>query len=649
MIARRRIFAESAFLCVASVTLSISSEIYLLGLFFVLAFLNDLRRQLRRLPTLPYRKWLAYGAILPASVWWALTPSVEYGVSPFIAYIPGWYLLFLAFLQKRSLGKGGYESFVFFDGLAAMLLGLYQSPRIGVWFGVLGLMAALYAYSRPRTALYKRFLFILLFLFFVSMSFLGVQYWKTHRAFGGRGANDFYERTRVLGFDPAVSLGSFSSNYVSRYNDQVVLRVWDSLATDYLRAAVYDKYMAGVWKLPETPARKLYAAYYQVEYAVFESLDSATRTPGIKKVWVQSSLNNFGFLFAPASAFGVACKNLDSLDYFSSNTFVARDGLRSDWFYFVGDSLRQEIHIPSDSAFLAVHSRYDDFLDSVATSMGLERNTIRSEKSELEILGKIRDYFIWNFKYSLVVSKKGGVQKDPLISFWKNREGYCEYFATLSTLLLRRLGVPARYVTGFARPERVSGRPYVQFRRKHSHAWVEVFVDGAWMVFDPTPPSPSFGQNENSWLKEKWEGFTGWAAYLFHSLRDGEWREMVYGWQEISERFLTGSRIYTISICFVFLFVILVVFRKLRKVKREQVSRSEWARRLDFAERNLAGLGFVRQDGETVSSFERRVSGDMERLVENEIKREKLHELLQELRDYEANRWKLGCSAPCKK
>ena len=73
-----------------------------------------------------------------------------------------------------------------------------------------------------------------------------------------------------------------------QYNSEIVLRVWDTLAPVYLRAAAYEKYVAGIWKLPAAPEKKLYPARYRVDYAVFESEDSAVVAPNVKSVWVKA-------------------------------------------------------------------------------------------------------------------------------------------------------------------------------------------------------------------------------------------------------------------------------------------------------------------------------------------------------------------------
>ena len=65
--------------------------------------------------------------------------------------------------------------------------------------------------------------------------------------------------------------------------------------------------------------------------------------------------------------------------------------------------------------------------------------------------------------------------------------GYCQYFATAMTTMLRTQGIPARYVTGYSSGERIGDDEYL-VRGKNAHAWVEVYIsDVGWVTFDPTP------------------------------------------------------------------------------------------------------------------------------------------------------------------
>ena len=686
-----REICKTIFFCIVSVNLGISSSLEILGIVFAILFIAIHVKQYllsksatiqRKIPR--YRKFFAYGAIVPSALWWVLTPSVENGVSPYLVFIPAWYLLYLAWLQKRSLGNGGYEVFVVFNGIAALFMGLFQAPRGVVVSAAVALILAVYVFGRPRVAFYKRLLFVLMYASLCGSSYLGFKYWKSNHYYSGRWAEDYYVRNRVMGFDPVAALGSFSSNYNSKYNNEIILRIWDTLAPPYFRAAAYEKYVAGIWKLPTTAEKKLYPARYRVDYAVFETEDSITVAPNVKPVWVQATLDNFGFMFAAPNAVGVASKNADSLDYYSTNVFAGANGTRSDWYYYVSDSA-EKLAITSaasdevDSAFLQIPEKDLNLLDSVAAAMALptrnfenvdSANSDSAEflKSQSESLFAVRNltaienYFIKNFKYSYVVpwrrgfagtSMNSGVSnmKDLLALFWKNKEGYCEYYATLATLLLRHQGIPARYVTGFAHPEHVEGRPYVTFRRRHSHAWVEVYIDHKWYIFDPTPPVLVNAFAESSWFSKKVEGLKGRVSYVLHLLKDGEWRRVVDSWQATSERFVSGPVPYVI------LFVLLAVFAgmRFRKYRRNKVSitvskdAARWISLLDSTEKRLARMGFVRSPGETVSAFMVRIKQTMmAQDAQRPIKKASLEDsryknecilLLKQLEEYESNRW----------
>ena len=681
-----REICKTIFFSIVSVNLGVSSGLEILGIVFAALFIamhaaqfvrSKKSPELQRIPR--YKKLFAYGAIVPCALWWVLTPSVENGVSPYLVFIPAWYLLYLAWLQKRSLGNGGYEAFVVFNGVAVLFMGLFQAPRGCVISAAVALILAVYAFGRPRVALYKRLLFVLMYAMLCGSSYLGFKYWKSHHYYSGRWAEDYYLKNRVMGFDPVAALGSFSSNYNSKYNDEIVLRIWDTLAPQYLRAAAYEKYVAGIWKLPAVAEKKLYPARYRVDYAVFETSDSAAAAPNVKNVWVQATLDNFGFMFTAPNAVGVAVKNADSLNYYSTNIFSGTNGIRSDWYYYVPDSAKTLAITATeadeaDSSFLQISEKNRDLLDFVAVAMALPArdSTVDTANADSALtpsqfavlnLKTIEQYFIRNFKYSYIVPGKnetGNVTsrnstKDPLQSFWTSKSGYCEYYATLATLLLRYQGIPARYVTGFAHPEHVAGRPYATFRRRHSHAWVEVYIDHKWYIFDPTPPILANYFAAPSWISLKIEGLKGRFAYVLHLLKDGEWRRVVDSWQNSSERLIASPIFYAFLLLLIAVFVGLK-FRKYRYNKSYDViskNAAQWISILENAEKRLARMGFVRAPGETVSAFAIRV-----RLVENykktpskvnsnesakiERREREIALAVKHLEDYESNRWRIN-------
>ncbi len=72
---------------------------------------------------------------------------------------------------------------------------------------------------------------------------------------------------------------------------------------------------------------------------------------------------------------------------------------------------------------------------------------------------------------------------------YDTRRGYCDYYASAMTVLLRTLGVPARYVLGYASGAYNDGLGAYEVRERNYHAWVEAYFPGAgWVPFEPTPP-----------------------------------------------------------------------------------------------------------------------------------------------------------------
>jgi transglutaminase-like putative cysteine protease len=70
---------------------------------------------------------------------------------------------------------------------------------------------------------------------------------------------------------------------------------------------------------------------------------------------------------------------------------------------------------------------------------------------------------------------------------WQQRKGVCQDIAQLTLGMLRSVGIPGRYVSGYVYPrtdgdigETIAGQ---------SHAWVEWWT-GDWAGFDPTSGSP---------------------------------------------------------------------------------------------------------------------------------------------------------------
>lgn len=69
------------------------------------------------------------------------------------------------------------------------------------------------------------------------------------------------------------------------------------------------------------------------------------------------------------------------------------------------------------------------------------------------------------------------------VDAWRAREGVCQDYAHLTLALLRSIGIPGRYVSGYlhTKPDAAIGETV----NGESHAWIQAWT-GDWWGFDPT-------------------------------------------------------------------------------------------------------------------------------------------------------------------
>jgi transglutaminase-like putative cysteine protease len=140
----------------------------------------------------------------------------------------------------------------------------------------------------------------------------------------------------------------------------------------------------------------------------------------------------------------------------------------------------------------------------------------------------IERYLMTHYSYTLDLS--GPRAPDPLANFlFVRRAGHCEYFASAMTVMLRAVGVPARYVTGFLPGEFNDLAGDYIIRASDAHSWVEVyFPDYGWITFDPTPPGNEKRGGLFARLALYWDWFQfTWSEWVvnydfFHQLRFGQ-------------------------------------------------------------------------------------------------------------------------------
>jgi transglutaminase-like putative cysteine protease len=146
-----------------------------------------------------------------------------------------------------------------------------------------------------------------------------------------------------------------------------------------------------------------------------------------------------------------------------------------------------------------------------------------------DMASRIEHYLKRNYRYTLDV--KPPTKLSAIDDFlFEQKAGYCEYYATAMVLMLRGLGVPARFVSGFLSGEWNAFGNYFTVREQDAHTWVEVYFPATgWFPFDPTPSvdaSPMLMSRLRQLIDTLW---VSWDRYIVrYNLQD-----QVAAWQEV--------------------------------------------------------------------------------------------------------------------
>jgi hypothetical protein len=127
-----------------------------------------------------------------------------------------------------------------------------------------------------------------------------------------------------------------------------------------------------------------------------------------------------------------------------------------------------------------------------------------------KVLRQVARFFAGNFTYRTWQLPGKMRTNETYVSRFllQTHAGHCEYFATATTLLLRRLEIPTRYAVGYAVNE-ASGSGYV-VRLRDAHAWCLVWNPdkNIWDDFDTTPGSWVAEERKRAsafqWLQDAW-------------------------------------------------------------------------------------------------------------------------------------------------
>lgn len=275
------------------------------------------------------------------------------------------------------------------------------------------------------------------------------------------------QQSSTVGFSDEVELGSVSS---IQQNNSVAFRVqMDEIAAKdlYWRGIVLDTYEDQIWKASDNikksdhfPVSELstYGSDQKLQYEVFMepngdrylySLDLPVRFEGLRY------RRKGGFVF------------------------TVRHPIFKRTRYTGFSVVDASIEDPDDNIL-----RYRQLPNQSSAIVQLA-DSLKGESAEQTAKQTLAYFLDDTFTYA---TSGLTVSDTPLETFlFESKLGNCEFYASAFAVLLRQNDIPARLVGGFRGGHYNETLGYYKVPSNNAHVWVEVWIDGVWKRYDPTP------------------------------------------------------------------------------------------------------------------------------------------------------------------
>lgn len=199
-------------------------------------------------------------------------------------------------------------------------------------------------------------------------------------------------------------------------------------------------------------------------------------------------------------------EDLDGLSIVDNSLLFTRDGdfSSASWsFSFTVNNTRKIFYLSANPSFpyaddlpVSVGSflSFDELIDGSPAIRAKAREIVSGVSDYLSAILAISAWVHDNVRYSLVEPYKSGVIGAS--STLGDLRGVCDEYSVLAISLLRSVGIPARYVTGYSYGNVLGLSDF------GPHAWVEAYVPGGgWLPIDPT-------YGEHGWVDASHIAFT---------------------------------------------------------------------------------------------------------------------------------------------
>lgn len=315
----------------------------------------------------------------------------------------------------------------------------------------------------------------------------------------GQNVNDFYGDSLTLGGPSVLDDDPIMDVFIQANEvDPVDRNETDEapIARFYWRSNAHDTYVDGRWTTEGTefkefdPAKQsaLRLPIYQLRQDVrlnFTSyvLASSRLYVAPQPKWIDRPVT-FGLLAANVGSDvnGVLSRSIlrrgESYEMISSMTIADQQSLRGAGADYPEWVLSHYLQLPDD-----ISERTHELARQIVAEAGA--------KTPYDQATAVTEWLRANIRYSQDIDAPPA-NVDPIdYLLFTSRTGYCTYYASAEVILLRSLGIPARFSAGFNQGEYDQGTGRYHVLERNAHAWPEVFFPGyGWIEFEPTASEP---------------------------------------------------------------------------------------------------------------------------------------------------------------
>lgn len=385
-------------------------------------------------------------------------------------------------------------------------------------------------------------------------------------------------------------------------SDDISLQIQYDDVPGYLRGRVFDTFEGDRWTmtfqkrvLPPTTVQDW--SEYQLTDEIWSELypPQVSDEPKIMQIWPIDE-DTAGHFFLPLETPILAARTVS----------VMTDGTGLPFREDEGEIMPfRAIGIGSPQQVTKIDERYRSFPEAELRLQNKIDEVFADASTPQEKIRAVTHYFQQSYEYALGTKIPRDQRHRRLACFITDMNcGHCEYFATATAIMLRMVGVPTRYVTGYVAQERNQADGTWIARRRDAHAWVEAYdaVDRKWVVVESTPeagiPSPATKTYSDYMLISLGQRFRAFQFYL----RNGkQWTVATHLIQPIVAAIALGSLIW-----FVMTYSKRFIKRQAAKVDyaidAKDLVHERWQ-----MDRFVRKLGWIREPHETVTAFAHRL------------------------------------------